>query len=113
MARYQVTLTTAAPTAYLCDVVRRHDADAWLGTAYSYGTFGGGTVAIQASPDGGTTKCTLKQEGTNVDATKTADGTVNVLHGGDSKNLSGNPQIYATITGSTGASVTVVLYDNR
>jgi hypothetical protein len=113
MARYQVTLTTASPTAYLCDVVRRHDSEAWVGTAYSYGTFGGGTVAIQGSPDGGVTKCTLKQEGTNVDATKTADGTVNVIHGGDANKNADYPKIYATLTGSTGATVTVVLYDNR
>jgi len=70
----------------------------WLGGrghAGAFGTFGGGTLAIQGSPDAGTTKVTL-----GTDVTWTANGLGNFL-------LPQGYTVYATLTGSTTPSITV------
>lgn len=112
MAKYTVTLTTASPTAYICDVIRRREADNWSGTAYITGTFGSGTVAIQGSSDAGVTKATLKNDAGS-DVSTNADAALNFRHNGNANINGESPKLYATITGSTGATVTVVVYDNR
>ena len=114
MARYVQTLTTAAPTFKLCDVHRRRDCNNWSATAYIYPTasFGSGTVTIQGSPDAGVTKMTLDDDsGTAMSAT--ANAVFNFDHKGNASANSNWPEIWATIAGSTAATVTVVLYTNE
>ena len=112
MAKYTITLTTAAPTAYICDVVRRRESDNWSGTAYIYGTFGSGTVVIQGSPDAGVTKFTLDDDSGTAMST-TAAAAFNFDHNGNANINGESPKLYATISGSTAATVTVTVYDNR
>lgn len=111
MAKYSISLTTAAPTLKVCDIVRRRESDEWFATAVASGTFGSGTVAFQISFDGGTTKAPLNQDGTATAASLAALGAVNLRTGNSSSNTP--PQLWATLSGSTGATVAVNVFDNR
>lgn len=73
--------------------------------------FGGGTVTIQASPDGGTTKTTLKDvAGTVVSITENDVYNIRLGYAGK---LGQEIEIYATMAGGTAPSVNVVAFDNR
>ena len=84
----------------------------YLGTEYAYGTFGGGTLSFYLSPDGGTTKIplTLTPGGTGV--ALTSDGTVVYTLGTPSTN-STQITLWATLAGSSGASITILHCDNN
>lgn len=110
MSKYTNTLTEDA-TVYICDVHRRRDAWSWIATLYAVGTFGSGTIAWQWSPDGGTTKLALK-DFSGVALTSTSNDSFNVQMG-TGKNLTDNIKIYATLSGSTGPSITVGCFDNN
>lgn len=73
--------------------------------------FGGGTVTIQASPDNGTTKTTLKDvAGTVVSITENDVYNIRLGYAGQ---LGGEIEIYATMTGGTDPSVNIIAFDNR
>lgn len=72
-------------------------AKAWSGgrgSFIAYGTFGGGTVKLQASPDGGTTWVDLLDE--NGSALSTNAAAVLEFH------LAGGVQVRANLAGGTG-----------
>jgi hypothetical protein len=67
------------------------------GNVFAYGTFGGGTVALEASPDGGTTWVTV-QDVAGAAVSFTANGNKNVSLGPGLKlrgNLSGGAGPYS------------------
>ena len=70
-----------------------HTGQGGLRTVVAWGTFGGGTLTLQMSPDGGTTWLSL-----GADVEFTADGVANVQLG------AGIP-LRANLAGSTGANV--------
>lgn len=113
MAKYTATVTTAAATAKICDIYRRKsDAEGWIATAFTTGTFGGGTLALQYSPDGGATKYTGKDfTGNSMSSTAAAVYTTQPI--GNGASLGEYISLYANLSGSTAGSVTVTVFDNR
>lgn len=110
MAKYTTTFA-ADGTAFLCNVVKPRNLPIWQATVYIYGTFGGGTVALQSSPNGGTTKLALKDfSGTAF--TATADDNIPIQLGTGDKN-SDRVKLYAVLTGSTAPSITIDVLDNN
>lgn len=118
MAKYtaNVPTTTANPSVYICDIDRRRgDTNNWEGTAFLDGTFAGGTVTLQFSPDEGTTKITGKDwTGNALSATSASMFVFQPMGNG---NVNGDRiQVYASITGATGSGspgVTAIIFDNR
>lgn len=112
MAKFKYPSAITADGDYLVATVhRRVTANDWTALVYAAGTFGSGTVAWKFSPDGGTTKIPLKDEGGSA-ASSTAAASF-VIHMGDGSTLSDAPLVYASVSGSTGASLTVGLFDNN
>jgi hypothetical protein len=82
-----------------------------MATVFVYGTFGSGTLKLQASPDGGTTKIDLPNlSGTAISVT--ANGIYNIQLGNGNA-LGADIILYAVLTGATNPSLTVAIYDNR
>ena len=113
MAKYTASLTANSGSTYLCNIDRRKvDANAWQATVFIDGTFGSGTVTIQYSPDQGTTKITGKDfTGTALSATANAVFTTQPMGNGAAN--SDFISVYATMSGATSPSVSVILFDNR
>lgn len=111
MARYTARITADGDT-FLCDILKPSDSsEKWGATVYIYGTFGGGTVTLVGSPDGGTTKVTLPNiSGAAFSATTNA--AVELEHGNGNKNTDA-PKLYARVAGSAGATINVTVFDNR
>lgn len=111
MAKYTATLTTAAADTFVCNVNKKRDFICWQATMFAYGTFGGGTVNWLISPDRGVTKIPMYDiSGTAYTSTANDDFTVTLGGGGTNSDCM---QIYATLTGSAGASVTLDVFDNN
>lgn len=109
MSKYSATVTTNTAN-YLCDVDRRRDSPSFFASIVCYGTFGGGTITIQMSPDGGTTKMDVPNQA-GASTTFTANSVQNIeLGNGDGLTAM---KLYATMAGSTSASVVVEVWDNR
>lgn len=102
---------TADGDYYICDVNKKRDLVQWFGTIIAYGTWGSGTITYKISPDGGTTKIALKDASGN-SITSNADDNFTLNLAGGAKN-SDAPKLYASLAGSTNASITVALYDNN
>ena len=110
MAKYTTSIS-ADGSVYVCHVNKKRDFFTWQATILAYGTWGGGTITWQISPDGGTTKIPLKDiSGASI--TSNADDNFTVNLGGGSTN-SDAPQIWATLASATGASINIVVYDNN
>ena len=99
----------------ICSVSRGTDMDAYEVTVFAVGgggnNFGSGTVTIQASPDGGTTKVTLKDVG-GTTVSITTDDVYNIRLGYAGK-LGEEIELYATMQGATSPTVDIVAFDNR
>lgn len=111
MSKYTAVLTTAAPSTFVCNVNKKRDFEFWQATCFATGTFGGGTVNWLISPDGGSTTVPM-YDASGVAYTSTANDNFNAIIGGGSTN-SDCVKIYATLTGSTGASVALAVFDNN
>jgi len=95
----------------ITSVSRGTEMDAYEITVFVTGGFGGGTTTIQASPDGGTTKVTLKDVAGNV-VSITEDDVYNIRLGYAGK-LGEEIEIYATMAGATAPAVNIAAFDNR
>lgn len=100
---------TADSSTLLCSVTKPIGLDRYFATVSVFGTFGSGTVTLQYSPDGGSTKIDVTQNGTAV--TFTANGGRNVELGFSNK-LGEEILLYATMAGSTTPDVDVIVHDN-
>lgn len=109
--KYTQPLTTAAPTQKLCNAVKASDTDFFLGSFFVTGTFGSGTVTLNGSMDGGVTLIPLKDVNGSA-ISLTAAGMFTFMLG-TSNNINDQMELYASIAGSTGASVNATLFDNR
>lgn len=113
--RYGPFTLSADGTVNLCDIERRHDNDMWLGTIAIYGgggnDFGGGTVNIQYSPDGGTTYVNLPDLSGTV-TNVTSDTVLNLQTGAGGRN-DDQPKIRASLAGSTSPTIIIYVHDNR
>lgn len=109
MAKYTASITVDG-TVQVMRVRKPVGLDLWQGTVSIFGTFGSGTVTLQASPDSGTTKITLKDlTGTTYSAT--TNDMVGIELGTGATN-SDAMILYAVMTGSTNPTVTVAVDDN-
>lgn len=112
MAKFTVTLTSDTFTK-ICDIVRRRgDANNWTASAFVYGTFGSGTATFQISPNNGTTRFTGK-DWTGSSMTSTAAAMFTFQPQGNGTELTEYLSVYGALAGSTAASVTFEVWDNR
>lgn len=114
MSKHSVQLTDNE-SKLICSAGRGTEMDAYEMTVFVVGgggnDFGGGTVTIQASPDNGTTKVTLKDvAGTVVSITEDDIYNIRLLYAGK---LGEEIEIYATMAGATSPTVDVIACDNR
>lgn len=107
MSKYSVTISSNGD--YKIGVAKRpNNLDLYMATIMVSGTWGGGTIAWKVSPDGGTTKLTMKDaSGTAYASTADDNFTIN-LGNGDTE----SPQFYASLTGATSPSLTITVFDN-
>lgn len=105
------SLTAQNTRIELLKVHKPRSLDFYYASIFVFGTFGGGTVSIQASPDNGTTFITLNNEAGTA-ATFTANGMMNLKTGVNDK-LEGDLILYASIATATNPSLTVTVFDNR
>lgn len=113
MAKYVVNFTVDVSLTKVCTVSRSRENPMWEATSIVYGSnFGGGTVTLFVSPDGGTTKVPLKDwvSGTAVSVGTT--GAINFLRLGAGGTNSDNLIIYATLAGSTSPVLALAIFDN-
>lgn len=109
MAKITTAITTTTATQ-IATARKPRDADFYFATIALQGTFGGGTVTLQMSPDGGTTKIGLKDQ-TGVAYSATANDTIDIQLGTGGGNAD-QILLYATNTGGTGISMTATVFDN-
>lgn len=108
MAKFEATISADGNT-YLCDVVKPRALTDWFATVHAIGTFGGGTITLGTSVDGGSTVVAIPSDQFEL----AASGAGNIDKLGNSDNLDGAIKLYAIMTGSTTPSVTVTVHDNR
>lgn len=99
-----------AVSVEICSVRKRQEVDMYEATIFAAGAFGGGTITIQASPDGGTTKVNLRDISGSVVAI-TQDDAYNVRLGFADK-LGEEIKLYATMAGGAAQDVDVTVFDN-
>lgn len=115
MAKYTTTFSADASLSVVCKVKLREGVNEYFANAFIYGTggnnFGGGTVTMFVSPDGGTTKVALKDaiSGTAISTNASAMFTIRL---GNGSTNSDQLIIYATMASSTAPSVSVTVADN-
>jgi hypothetical protein len=112
MAKYTLTFTADATLQKVMTVKIPGTATEWFANSYVYGTFGGGTVTLFASPDGGTTKIALKDaiSGNAISVATTA--AMNTIRLGSGSKNDDNIIIYATLASSTNPALTLAIFDN-
>lgn len=97
-------------TYFLGNVRKKRDLPEWMGLFYAFGTWGSGTIAWRWSPDGGTTKLDINDLSGNA-ITSNANDSFNSNFASGATN-SDIVKLYAVLTGSTNASLTVGYFDN-
>lgn len=112
MAIYTTTLSAQNTNVYICDIVKPRGFAAWYANACASGTFGSGTVTFNISFDDGVTLLPITQSGTNVAASVTAAGCVNLKCAGMA-DLSDDAKLYASIATATNPSIAITVQDNR
>lgn len=116
MSIYTGAISAQNTSVYLCDIEKPRGSDEWfanvvLGTGA--GTdFGAGTVLLQGSINGGTTKFTFTQDGSATAASFTAAGSCNLRCGWPATN-STQLKLYATIATATNPVIAIAVIDNR
>lgn len=110
MANYRTTISANTTGTAVITVHKPRSTTNWFATFAAYGTFGGGTLSYAFSPDGGTTKVTLK-DGSGSAYSATSNDVVN-LPLGVANHLGKEPIIYVVLSGATTPSITVDAYDN-
>lgn len=105
------TLSAQNTSVLVAKANKPRSADTYYASIFVSGTFGNGTVSLQGSPDGGTTKITLADA--NGDAmTFTANGMKNVSLGCANK-ISEELEIYASIATATSPAISIAVFDNK
>lgn len=109
MAKYTANLS-ANGDVYVCTIRRPSGGGIWSGRFLVYGTFGSGTVALKLSPDGGTTKISLKDSAGAIAIT--SNDVVDMPISGYSDKNNESLTIYASLSGATSPSITIEVWDN-
>lgn len=93
-------------------VVKAREYPTWKGLFFAYGTFGGGTISWKWSPVGSTATVLAMEDYTGTAITSTANDSFTGEFATGSKNTD-RLRLYASLAGSTGASITVGHYNNN
>lgn len=112
MAKYTLTFAADAALVELCTVNKVRALTEWFANIFVYGTFGGGTVTLFISPDGGTTKVPLLSTAGAAISIGTTGAMVSVRLADGGTNADAM-KIYATLSGSAAPALTVALFDNK
>lgn len=110
MTKY-TTNVTIDDDYYLCDINKPRALTEYRYAVNAYGTWGTGTLTFKISTDDGNTLVDL-QDATGTPIALTANGNFTGNWGNGSKNNDA-PKFYATMSGSTNATVTVDVFDNN
>ena len=102
-----VTITTADNDKSICSVPAPGKYK-----VKALGTWGSGTLTLYETTDNGTTKIGIKDL-TGVATTLTADGSTNYIDIFTARNKEKTKRIWGTLSGSTGASLTVYCEDDK
>lgn len=103
---------TTDSTFYIGTLHKPRALTQWSATFFAKGTFGGGTLSWQWIDNGDTAILLPLTDYTGAAITSTAADTFNVNFGNGNTN-SDAPKFYATLAGSTSASITVGYLDNQ
>lgn len=112
MAKYTATFSADASLTKLFTLHRRTNATEWFANTFVYGTFGGGTITLFVSPDGGTTKIALKDSISGTAISVASAAAMNSVRLGNGANNNDQLIIYSTLAGSTNPALTVAIFDN-
>lgn len=110
MSKHTKTITSNTDIE-LCTGGRGTNMDMFEATVHSYGSFDGGTLTLQLSTDGGTTKTNLRDTSGNL-VQMTAADVFNIRLGYAGKNGE-EPIIYANMASATSPDVTIDILDNK
>lgn len=110
MAKHQTTVTSNA-AYYVATIRRRRDAWSYLATLLAFGTWGGGSLSWQLSPDAGATLLPLKDLSGNALVSNSNDSFNSQF--GNTVNNNDSLQIWVTMAGATNPNVTVRIDDNN
>lgn len=108
----QVNFTSS--TSLLIAIIRKNHRDLtqYISTILAWGTWGGGTLALFLSPDGGTTKIPLTPSPGGTAVTFAANGMCVITTGTPSNNTD-TLELWATLSGATSPNLNVANYDNN
>ncbi len=111
MSKYTATIT-ADGDYFICNITKSRHLNEYRYAANVYGiSFGGGTVTLKISTDGGTTKVAMMDaSGSPITSTTNDNYTGNWGNGSTNSDA---PKLYATMSGSTNPSVTYDFFDNN
>lgn len=104
------TNITSATTTEIAVANKPRNADFYFASIATSGTFGGTTVTLQMSPDGGTTKIGLKDQSGSAYSITAAD-VIDIQLGCGGTNTD-QIRLYAVTTGGTGININVDVFDN-
>lgn len=110
MAKYTATLTAQNTRTFICGAHQNRNLKNWLGTFVVWGTFGGGTVTWEMSPDGGTTFISLMDASGSPTTSSAADNFTTELGNGSTN--SDDILLYASVATATNPSINIAVYDN-
>lgn len=112
MAKHTVSLTGSSGSEVIGKTNNTpNGADGYGGTVFIKNNSGTGTITLQMSPDGGTTKYTVKDV-TGTDITGTSNGAFSFVTGIGNK-VSEYITFYATLSGGSSADFDVILFDKN
>lgn len=112
MSTNATTFTADASLTVLCIAKTSPNATEYKASIQMGGTFGGGTLSLFISLDGGTTKNTLDDSGTPY--TTTSAKSIKISVPCDfAASSTGKVIIYGTLAGSTSPSLVTTIIDNN
>lgn len=111
--RRNTNFTVDAANTEFASCAKPRASDIYLATVSLYGTFGGGTVTLFMSPDGGTTKIPLIDDLTGSAFSLTSARCFDIQMGTGNGSASSNEiKLYATLAGSTSPNLNLTVHDN-
>lgn len=111
MARFSTTISSNT-SVKLGTLHRPRALTQWNATFFAKGTFGTGTLSWSWADAGDTANLIPLTDYTGAQITSTATDSFNVNFG-NGNTLEDQPSFYATLAGSTSASITLGYYDNQ
>lgn len=112
MAKYTTNFSVDASLTQLASVHPPRGKEQWEATVAIQGTFGGGTVTLFQSLDGGTTKIQVRDLSGTLYSTMSNDTFIWSIPGLPDSRAS-EIRLYATLAGSTSPNLSIIIMDNN